>query len=199
MQYVKPELRERIVSAARDEFFRKGYKGAAMRDIAAAAGTSLGNLYRYYKNKQELYAAVVTPVIDECVGRTERLFDVSPAGIERSATAMVSFVGDNKEVFQILVSGPAEHYAEFLRRFSESLSHRIQAYALQNSAKSELRLENPGFFDAVALGCIASLRPLMENFDDELRLRAQVLELWRFLFSDFMVRLEHMHGSDVSL
>ena len=39
----------------------------------------------------------------------------------------------------------------------------------------------------------------MENFDDEQRLRAQVLELWRFLFSDFMVRLEHMHGSDVSL
>ena len=199
MQYVKPEVRERIVSAAGDEFYHKGYEGAAMRDIAAAAGTSLGNLYRYYKNKQELYAAVVTPVIDECVERTERLFDISPAGIERSATAMVSFVGDNKEVFQILVSGPAEHYAEFLRRFSESLSHRIRAYALQMDEKAVLRLKNPGFFDAVAMGCIASLRPLMESFEDEPALCGQVLELWRFLFSDFMVRLEHMHGSDVSL
>ena len=199
MQYVKPELRERIVSAARAEFYERGYEGAAMRDIAAAAGTSLGNLYRYYKNKQELYAAVVTPVIDECVERTERLFDISPAGIERSATAMVSFVGDNKEVFQILVSGPAEHYAEFLRRFSESLSHRIRAYALQKDEMAVLRLKNPGFFDAVAMGCIASLRPLMESFEDEPALRGQVLELWRFLFSDFMVRLERMHGSDVSL
>ena len=198
MQYVKPELRERIVSAAGDEFYHKGYEGAAMRDIAAAAGTSLGNLYRYYKNKQELYAAVVTPVIDECVERTERLFDISPAGIERSAAAMVSFVGDNKEVFHILISGPSEYYAEFLRRFSESLSHRIRAYALQKDEKAVLRLKNPGFFDAVAMGCIASLRPLMESFEDEPALRGQVLELWRFLFSDFMVRLERMHGSDLS-
>lgn len=199
MQYVKQEVRERIISSARAEFYQKGYEGAAMRDIAAEAGSSLGNLYRYYKNKQELYAAVVNPVIDECVERTEKLFDVSPAGIERSASAMVSFVGDNKEVFRILVSGPSEYYAGFLRRFSESLSNRIRAYAAQADAKALSQLENPGFFDAVALGCIASLRPLMENFEDEHRLRAQVLELWRFLFSDFIVRLERMHEPDVSL
>ena len=199
MQYTKTEVRNRILASARREFYEKGYDGAAMRSIAAAAGTSLGNLYRYYKNKQELYAAVVGDVVDECVDRTERLFDISPSGLERTASGMVDFVGENREVFSILVSGPAEYYTDFLRRFSESLSRRIKLYADTAGQKAVSDIINPGFFDAVALGCIASLRPLMENFEADERLKDHVLELWRFLFSDFMGRLERMHGSDLSI
>lgn len=199
MQYTKTEVRNRILSSARREFYEKGYEGAVMRSIAAAAGTSLGNLYRYYKNKQELYAAVVGGVVDECVDRTERLFDISPSGLERTAYGMVDFVGENKEVFSILVSGPAEYYADFLRRFSESLSRRLRVYAESRGGEAMSRIINPGFFDAVALGCIASLRPLMESFEDSDSLRVHVLELWRFLFADFIGRLENMHGPDVSL
>ena len=168
------------------------YEGAAMRSIAAAAGTSLGNLYRYYRNKQELYAAVVGGVVDECVDRTEKRFDVSPDGIERSVNGMVSFVGENREVFKILVSGPAEYYTDFLRRFSESLSHILYAYARKTGSEALQQKLRPGFFDAVALGCIASLRPLMESFENSEELRAHVLELWRFLFADFIGRLENM-------
>ena len=198
MQYTKVEVRKRILISARREFYEKGYEGAAMRSIAAAAGSSPGNLYRYFANKQELYAAVVGGVVDECVERTERLFDLSPAGMERSVNAMVDFVGENREVFRLLVSGPAEYYADFLRRFSESLSHRIRAYADSAGGSAVSDIINPGFFDSVALGCIASLRPLMESFEDSEALRVHVLELWRFLFSDFIGRLERMHGSDVS-
>ena len=192
MQYTKQEVRNRILTSARQEFYEKGYEGAAMRSIAAAAGTSLGNLYRYYKNKQELYAAVVGSVVDECVERTEKRFDVSPDGIERSVNGMVSFVGENREVFKILVSGPAEYYTDFLRRFSESLSHILYAYARKTGSEALQQKLRPGFFDAVALGCIASLRPLMESFENSEELRAHVLELWRFLFADFIGRLENM-------
>jgi len=199
LQYTKTEVRNRILASAQREFYERGYEGAAMRSIASAAGSSLGNLYRYYANKQELYAAVVGGVVDECVERTERLFDISPAGLERSVNGMVNFVGENREVFAILVSGPAEYYADFLRRFSESLSHRIRAYAEKDGARAAAAVTNPGFFDAIALGCIASLRPLMESFEAAEALKDHVLELWRFLFSDFIGRLERMHESDVSL
>lgn len=199
MQYAKAEVRNRILASAQREFCEKGYEGAAMRDIAAAAGSSPGNLYRYYKNKQELYAAIVGGVVDECIGRVQRLFDVSPAGMERSVNAMVDFVGENRQVFRLLVSGPAEYYADFLRRFSDSLSHRLYAYARESGSEALLSSLRPGFFDAVALGCIASLRPLMESFEASDTLRVHVLELWRFLFADFIGRLERMHGPDVSL
>lgn len=198
MQYTKEEVRKRILDAARTEFFFRGYEGTVMRSIAAAAGTSLGNLYRYYENKQELYAAVVGGVVDECVERTH-MVDISPQGIERTVNAMVGFVGENNQIFKILVSGPAEYYADFLRRFSESLSRRLRVYAESRGGEAMSRIINPGFFDAVALGCIASLRPLMESFEDSESLRVHVLELWRFLFADFIGRLENMHGPDVSL
>lgn len=198
MQYTKTEVRNRILTAAQREFCEKGYEGAAMRDIATAAESSLGNLYRYYKNKQELYAAIVGSVVDECIERTQRLFDISPSGLERTASAMVDFVGENSQVFRLLVSGPAEYYTDFLRRFSESLSHILYAYARKTGSQALQKRLRPGFFDAVALGCIASLRPLMESFEDSDALRVHVLELWRFLFADFIGRLETMQP-DVSL
>ena len=196
MQYIKEQVRDNILRSAREEFFRSGYERASMRNIAAGAGSSLGNLYRYYNNKQELYAAVVSPVVDRCIERTQLHFDISPAGLERSVTAMLDFFEENNGIFSILVSGPSEHYADFLRRFSESLSHRMRAYAEKQGGTALSGIINPGFFDYVALGCIASLRPLMENFENRGELKRQVLELWRFQFSDFIGRLERMHKAD---
>ena len=45
------ERRERILNAARNVFFKKGYIGASMRDIALKAELSPGLIYHYFKNK----------------------------------------------------------------------------------------------------------------------------------------------------
>ena len=50
---------ELILAAAEKEFLEKGYEAAALRDIAAAAGVTTGALYGYFKNKQELFGALV--------------------------------------------------------------------------------------------------------------------------------------------
>lgn len=59
-QRLKDEVRERIVCAAEAEFARAGYVGATMKSIAAAAGVSTGNLYRYFANKDELFYSLFT-------------------------------------------------------------------------------------------------------------------------------------------
>lgn len=46
--------RERIFSAALSLFSEKGYERATMRDVAKAAGASLGLAYRYFASKEEL-------------------------------------------------------------------------------------------------------------------------------------------------
>ena len=51
-------IKERILKESVGLFSEKGYHGASMRDIAAAAGCSLPMLYYYYKNKDELFYAV---------------------------------------------------------------------------------------------------------------------------------------------
>lgn len=46
--------RQRILDTALQLFATDGYEETSMRDIAAAAGTSLGLTYRYFANKEDL-------------------------------------------------------------------------------------------------------------------------------------------------
>ncbi|MBV7441352.1 TetR/AcrR family transcriptional regulator [Weeksellaceae bacterium TAE3-ERU29] len=64
MQTQKEEIRERILFYAKDEFLKKGFKGASMRDIASRADVSLSNIYNYFKNKDKIFCAVLEPLLE---------------------------------------------------------------------------------------------------------------------------------------
>ncbi|MCE3198764.1 TetR/AcrR family transcriptional regulator [Paenibacillus sonchi] len=61
MQAKKDEVKREIESAALKVFFRKGFADAKMNDIADEIQISVGNIYTYFKNKKELFYAVVPP------------------------------------------------------------------------------------------------------------------------------------------
>lgn len=58
-QQLKAEVKERIISAAKEEFARFSYENASLRRIAARAHMTPGNLYRYFANKEELLKSIV--------------------------------------------------------------------------------------------------------------------------------------------
>jgi TetR/AcrR family transcriptional regulator, transcriptional repressor for nem operon len=51
--------RERLVVAARDVLHRQGMEATTLADIAAAADVPVGNVYYYFKTKDELVAAAI--------------------------------------------------------------------------------------------------------------------------------------------
>lgn len=51
--------RQRIVDAASACARRSGFHGASMAEIAQAAGLSVGQIYRYFENKEAIIAAIV--------------------------------------------------------------------------------------------------------------------------------------------
>jgi AcrR family transcriptional regulator len=55
-QRPKPEVRAAILKAAAEAFADGGFERAALGDIVERAGTSIGNLYRYFASKDELFA-----------------------------------------------------------------------------------------------------------------------------------------------
>lgn len=55
-QRPKPEVREAIQKAAAEAFADSGFERAALGDIVERAGTSIGNFYKYFANKDELFA-----------------------------------------------------------------------------------------------------------------------------------------------
>ena len=113
-QVLKDAVRDRLLATALDVFAASGYSGASMGEIAAAAGISTGNVYRYFAGKQELFDAVVTPAL---VRRFRGL-------LRRRVRALdgVRDVGD-------LPAGAPYHLAsEELLRFC--IDHRLQVIVL---------------------------------------------------------------------
>jgi AcrR family transcriptional regulator len=53
------ESKQKIIEAAQTVFAEQGYARASMRTIARAAGISVGGLYLYFKNKEELYLTLI--------------------------------------------------------------------------------------------------------------------------------------------
>lgn len=48
-----------LLAAATELFLAKGYAGTTMADISAAAGVARGNVYWYFKSKDDIFAAVM--------------------------------------------------------------------------------------------------------------------------------------------
>ena len=64
-QVLKENLKEKILNSAREEFLDKGYRNSSMRSIAVKSRTTVGNLYRYFTNKEELLSSIVSPAYGE--------------------------------------------------------------------------------------------------------------------------------------
>lgn len=65
MQVIKEKVRKRILESAEREFKKMGFEKSSMRTIASNADMTVGNLYRYYKNKKDLFGAIINGLVVE--------------------------------------------------------------------------------------------------------------------------------------
>ena len=82
---------EEIIAAALELFVERGYAATRLDDVAAHAGVSKGTLYLYFKNKEDLFKAVVRGNILPVLQHGEALLE--------------SFAGSSGELLQQLVRG----------------------------------------------------------------------------------------------
>ncbi|NUR30833.1 MAG: TetR/AcrR family transcriptional regulator [Catenulispora sp.] len=74
--------RERLASAAAQVFHRQGVERTTLSDIAAAADVPLGNVYYYFKTKDQLVEAAIGSHLGALRAATEQL-DALPTPAER--------------------------------------------------------------------------------------------------------------------
>ena len=60
-----PDKRGTIIAAAFDVFINYGFRKTSMDDIARAAGMSRPALYQFFRNKQDIYEAGATAMLDQ--------------------------------------------------------------------------------------------------------------------------------------
>lgn len=98
------ERRRKIIQAAMYVFSRSGFSGATTRKIAQKAGISEAMIYSHFKDKEDLYSAI----IDQKMQESEPLY--YPLDAMRKK--------DDERVFETIVSNFMQRYSEdttFLR------------------------------------------------------------------------------------
>ena len=166
--------RRQIVEGARRIFLAQGFDAASMGEIARAAGVSKGTLYVYFKNKEELFEAIIG---QECELQAEGIFSFDPADhdvaalLTRLGIAYVQFLcRPGKASALRIIIAIAERMPEVGRRFYETgpargialladyLQAQVDAGVL---AVEDCRLAAAQFMDA----CQSTLfKPVLFNF-----------------------------------
>jgi AcrR family transcriptional regulator len=65
--------RQQILDAARRRFARNGFHQTSMQDILSEGGLSAGALYRYFRSKEELIAAIAEDALGQVTAPMRRL------------------------------------------------------------------------------------------------------------------------------
>ena len=95
------ESKRVILAAARTVFTEQGYAQANMRDIARVAGISVGGLYLYFKNKEDLFQTFMLEWMNNLNDRTRESLngiDDPIAAIKEFITISVDFARTHKEM-----------------------------------------------------------------------------------------------------
>jgi AcrR family transcriptional regulator len=104
------KTQERIIKAARKVFGTAGFVSMRMGDVAVEAAVSMGALYRYFTNKDDLFLAVIYDIHQD-------LYRASQAG------PGVSFREDPRSALHRANSGYLRHYSDnraVMRAFIEA-------------------------------------------------------------------------------
>jgi AcrR family transcriptional regulator len=117
-----PGKRRAILDAARAVFAREGYPRASIEAIAAAADVSTRTVYNHFRDKADLFHAVVTDsataFADAQLAILERHRSTPPSGVDDVRTRLVAFARE----WTAPLPGHAEHLA-LVRRMEAEAGH----------------------------------------------------------------------------
>jgi AcrR family transcriptional regulator len=94
--------KDAILAAARDEFDDRGYAATRMLDVARRAGMSVGALYRYFENKEDLFVSIMARASEEVSTRMRAIAAATPEPRERIGKlveTMLAFIEENRGMF----------------------------------------------------------------------------------------------------
>jgi len=101
------QTRRTILEAAGRVFSRDGYVDARMSDIATEAGLSTGGLYRYFDNKTEVFAALISDIHEEFYelsGHTRRILEADPmAALTEANRGYIEYYFKNRQVMRVFI------------------------------------------------------------------------------------------------
>jgi AcrR family transcriptional regulator len=101
--------RTRILRAARTFFLERGFTGVSMQQIAAAAGITKATLYHHFRDKVELYIAVVVSEHEQTGKNVQQLIEGATSLEEQLERIAVAFFATGEADFGRLAKDLQQH------------------------------------------------------------------------------------------
>jgi len=120
-----------IEDAAKQLFIRQGFHATSMRNIAARAGTSLGNLYNYYPTKEAILGSIISKYQQVVDDRLRSMFDeiedpLNPDDLKRFARLVKQMVNEHHEFWLLMYIDVLEFENQHFRKMFENLAQKLR-------------------------------------------------------------------------
>ena len=144
------KTRQKLLEVARELFAHKGLEATTMIDIAAASGRGRRTLYTYFRNKEEIYYAVIEEELERL---SEKMDEVAVMDVEPEEK-IFTLIYTHLSIIRDTVARNGTLRAEFfrniwmvekVRKAFDVEEHRILQKVLQEGVdKGRFRIENVG-------------------------------------------------------
>ena len=150
------QKRELILDTATKLFANKGYHATSVQDIVAATGLSVGTIYLYFANKEEIFDGILDVGV---VAFTEELFKGIPENpqMEDIAEGFVKTILDaiyaNIKVVTVLTNELSfqKKLQGFYSRIAEIISNRFMGNSDEESLYSLLKMSRKEFYSLITI------------------------------------------------
>ena len=131
------EKRERIEGAAKELFIKRGFHATSMRDIAKGADTSLGNLYNYFRTKEDILESIIARYQKVVDSRLRSIFDeveepFEPESLAKFGHMIKGLVSTHSDFWLLMYIDVLEfenrHFRKMFDGLAASLRRRFAPY-----------------------------------------------------------------------
>lgn len=130
-QYLKEELKNKILEETKNLILDNGYNNFSMRLLANKLDMSVGNLYRYFKCKEELLNFIVEPCInklDDIISHTSNFV----FSLQNSPQKIDYTKQDYKKILKDIIDGIYVLSLEFPKEFYILLLDKNDFFKLES-------------------------------------------------------------------
>lgn len=195
MQYLKEEVRNNILKEALNEFKEKGYRGASIRSIAKNANTSVGNLYKYFNNKESLYEELIGSVYNRLMGYINQFSKVEINDKAEEIfyglldNIMDIFKNNSIELSVLLNKGEGSKYENCKNSFVEFIT-RIVTETMEYELSLQGKILQDNFIIyLVSNSLVESISIILEEKEDGEEVKKLIYDLISLFYMDIINKL----------
>lgn len=158
--------RERLIKAGIEEFYEKGYRQASLRKICAACSVTTGAFYFHFSGKQQLFSAIVEPVVEQWTSLSNALADRElkdqSTALDNDRVMMDLELRHRREILILLEKSSGSGKENFLDNLKQELGNHFMTHF----TKAIGHVPNPEFIRLlVDMRIYGNIQLLKGNYD----------------------------------